>query len=258
MRRTRAHFYAGGPGLFSPGALFGAGVQGASFDLTDTSKLFQDSAGTVPVTANAQPIGRAVDLSPRGNHAIQATAGFRPTFQGYGLFDGVDDILATANLDLSGTNKVTVVVSALTSVDALQIVAQIANFAGSAVLQINPGDFTRGDLVGDTAEAIVDTTGPTLNTAAVLTVLFDIGGAIATDEVKVRINGAQPAQVVTLAGPAGGGNFNAAQPIRIGSNSAAPFLAGRIYRAIVIGRTLNAAELAAAERWCGAAAGIIL
>lgn len=58
--------------------LFSASEQGAWYDLSDISTLFQDSAGTVPVTAVEQPVGRMLDKSGRGNHATQATTTKRP------------------------------------------------------------------------------------------------------------------------------------------------------------------------------------
>jgi len=39
----------------------------------NTATLFQDAAGTIPVTAVEQPVGRILDKSGRGNHASQAT-----------------------------------------------------------------------------------------------------------------------------------------------------------------------------------------
>jgi len=46
-----------------------------------THALFQDSAGTTPVTALGQSVGRILDKSGEGNHAIQATSASRPTVQ---------------------------------------------------------------------------------------------------------------------------------------------------------------------------------
>lgn len=63
---------------WSPSSLFSASEPGAWYDPSDTSTLFQDSAGTVPVTAVEQPVGRILDTSGRGNHAIQATTTKRP------------------------------------------------------------------------------------------------------------------------------------------------------------------------------------
>lgn len=59
-------------------AIFAGGTQGVWFDPSDMSTLFQDSAGTTPVTSVEQPVGRMLDKSGNGNHATQATAGARP------------------------------------------------------------------------------------------------------------------------------------------------------------------------------------
>ena len=58
--------------------LFSASEPGAWYDPSDMSTLFQDSAGTTPVTAVEQPVGRILDKSGRGNHATQATTTKRP------------------------------------------------------------------------------------------------------------------------------------------------------------------------------------
>lgn len=54
--------------------LFSSGQQGAWYDPSDLSTLFQDSAGTTPVTAMEQPVGRILDISGNSNHAFQATS----------------------------------------------------------------------------------------------------------------------------------------------------------------------------------------
>ena len=63
---------------FSPADLFSAGEQGAWYDPSDYSTLFQDSAGTTPVTAVEQFVGLMLDKSGRGNHATQTTSAKRP------------------------------------------------------------------------------------------------------------------------------------------------------------------------------------
>lgn len=65
--------------VFSPYTLFQASEQGGWYDPSDLSSMFQDSAGTVPVTAVEQPVGKINDKSGRGNHLTQATAASRPT-----------------------------------------------------------------------------------------------------------------------------------------------------------------------------------
>ena len=63
---------------FNPISWFAKGEPGAWYDPSDLTTLFQDSAGTTPVTAVEQPVGLMKDKSGRGNHAFQATAGNRP------------------------------------------------------------------------------------------------------------------------------------------------------------------------------------
>ena len=58
---------------FSPASLFAAGEQGAWYDPSDFTTMFQDSAGTTPVTAVEQPVGSILDKSGRNNHASQST-----------------------------------------------------------------------------------------------------------------------------------------------------------------------------------------
>ena len=64
----------------SPLTLFVGGEQGAWYDPIDIATLFQDDAGTTPVTAAAQPVGRVLDKSGRSNHATQPTAARKPLY----------------------------------------------------------------------------------------------------------------------------------------------------------------------------------
>ncbi len=101
---------------FSPAVLFAAGEQGAWYDPTDLSTLFQDSAGTTPVTAVEQPVGRWLDKSGRGNHATQSTSLSRPTYSArYNLLSAtatlstqnVTTLAAAYTLRLEGAGSVT-------------------------------------------------------------------------------------------------------------------------------------------------------
>lgn len=79
-----------------PGWLFRGGAQGAWFDASDVATLFQDAAGTIPVTADGDPVGRILDKSGNANHAIQSVPATRPSWRTNGTvswleFDGVDD-----------------------------------------------------------------------------------------------------------------------------------------------------------------------
>ena len=87
---------------FTPDALFANGEQGVWLDPSDLTTLYQDSAGTTPVTADGDPVGRIEDKSGNGNHATQNTAAARPLYRTDGTlhwleFDGVDDEMSTAS-----------------------------------------------------------------------------------------------------------------------------------------------------------------
>ena len=85
---------------FDPSQLFRHGEQGVWYDPSDLSTLYQDAAGTIPVTADGQPVGRMLDKSGNGNHATQSVAASRPVYRTDNVLhwleaDGVDDYMTT-------------------------------------------------------------------------------------------------------------------------------------------------------------------
>ena len=89
-----------------PGWLFRNGTQGAWFDPSDLSTLFQDIAGTLPVTSDGDPVALMLDKSGNGNHATQPIVAARPTWRSDGNlawleFDGVDDRMSVAGVTLT-------------------------------------------------------------------------------------------------------------------------------------------------------------
>lgn len=81
--------------FFRPIHLFLSSEQGVWYDPSDLSTLFQDSAGSTPVTAVEQPVGRILDKSGRGNHATQATSGSRPVLSArYNLLTNTENFSA--------------------------------------------------------------------------------------------------------------------------------------------------------------------
>lgn len=81
-----------------PASLFTASEQGAWYDPSDLSTVWQNSAGTTPGAIDS-PVGRIDDKSGNANHATQATSAARPILRqtAGGLYylegDGVDDLL---------------------------------------------------------------------------------------------------------------------------------------------------------------------
>lgn len=76
--------------------LFADGKQGAWYDPSDKSTLFQDVAGTVSVTKDGDPVALMRDKSGNGNHATQGISSARPIYRTDGTYhwlayDGVDD-----------------------------------------------------------------------------------------------------------------------------------------------------------------------
>jgi len=98
LPRLGAMMQSGGGAVpFSIADLFASSEQGAWYGPSDLSTLFQDSAGTTPVTTAGQPVGLMLDKSGRANHAAQATAAARPTYQtgpARATIDKVDDRLS--------------------------------------------------------------------------------------------------------------------------------------------------------------------
>lgn len=79
-------------------ALFSAGEQGVWYDPSDRATLFQDAAGTTPVTAIEQPVGLMLDKSGRGNHAFQSTSASRPVLSARKNWLVGTETLATQNV----------------------------------------------------------------------------------------------------------------------------------------------------------------
>jgi hypothetical protein len=108
--------------------LFAAGEQGFWYDPSDLTTLFQDAAGTTPVTAVEQPVRLMRDKSGRGNHATASADARRPV-----LSARVNQLLATTTL---ATQNVTTVAASYT-----------LSFTGTGTLTLS-GTSTAGPLVG--------------------------------------------------------------------------------------------------------------
>jgi hypothetical protein len=241
-----------GVGGFSPVTLFTAGEQGVWYDPSDITTLFQDTAGTTPVTTVGQTVALIKDKSGRGNNAIQATALNRPQYQVDGsgrpflLFDGLTDGMATSSI-VPGIDKVQVFTGVRKLSDlALGMVAETGtggaagSFFFAAPISASPDIAFRST---GTVSAIAQATGAVAPNTAVLTGLGDIAG----DRSTLRINGAQVAQNTADQGT---GNYTT-QVLYVGRRSGTLFpFNGRIYQMIVrFGANMSASTITDTETY---------
>lgn len=90
------------PSAWSPRGVFTGSTSGAWYDIRDRTTLFQDVAGTIPVTDFGQTVALVKDKSGFGNNLKQGAAASRPVYtlddnRPCLVFDGVDDLLITAS-----------------------------------------------------------------------------------------------------------------------------------------------------------------
>lgn len=244
---------------FNPIALFAAGEQGVWYDPSDLSTLFQDAAGTIPVTAAGQPVGMMRDKSGRGNHATQATATSRPILQTtdgkwYLAIDGVDDWMATTAINFTATNKVTLWAGIRKNSDAApgvlyELSATIASNNGSFAL-LAPPSATPSYSVGSRGTATVSESRQPFASPhlSVLCAQSDI----AAPALSLRVN-TSPGGVGS--GSHGTGNYGN-YPLYIGRRGGAsvPFN-GRIYSLIIRGAASTAQQVTDTENYINSKTG---
>lgn len=244
---------------FRPESLFQSGEIGFAFDATSTATLSTDSAGSIPVVAHGDMVGRIADLSGNNNHAIQATDLLKPRFISNGknqvCFGG--HTLITPQLNFTSTAVVTVVAQIRqqdTSVAGVVMEFGPSFAANNGSLNItspndvntnNYGIGVRGTALGAYKTATKSDAGND-----VITLKIDLSQSTLANEIIVRQNGALPTLTATLAGPCGTGNFGNYYFYfgkRNGLTLPGKYSLGKV---IVIGRVLTTEELAAAEQWC--------
>jgi hypothetical protein len=236
---------------FNPSSsLFAASEKGAWFDAGDRSTMFQDVAGTIPVTAVGQFVGKWLDKSGNGNHAVaSANDTTRPTYQidnegnpNVTFTKSPATQLVTPAINFTGTAQMTVCVGVhVTDSSSAGVTVEL----GTSVASVN-GSFSIG-APSSTADHSVNLRGTaTLNARVanvvdgddIITGLFDISQATKELEIIPRLNFVQltGSQITWTGTDAGTGNFSNL-PLYIGSEGAGKTLpfGGKIYQIIVRG-----------------------
>jgi len=245
---------------FNPSAsLFAAGEKGVWFDAGDLSTMFQDIAGTIPVTTVGQFVGKWLDKSGNGNHA-QATGNdtSRPTYQIDA--EGNPNVTFTKTpathlkcpiIDFTGTDKMTACIGIhVTDSSSAGVALELGTDVNSAA---NSGSFLFG-APSSTTDHSLYLRGTTVIRAQVnnvvdgddiFTGLFDIGAATKELELIPRLNFTQiTGSGITWTGTdAGTGNFGNL-PLYIGSRFgiSTPF-GGKIYQIIVRGAASTPSQI---------------
>jgi hypothetical protein len=227
---------------FTPVSLF-TGQAGALYDTSDMSTMFSDIAGTTPAVAGG-PVGKILDKSGNGNHAVAPVNASRPILNagGYLTFDGVDDVLKALFTVTAPADRITAL-RPLTWSANKNIYSDPANTSAAMMLQqagVTPDIYINSGLNAAHVS-------PTLNTDIVLT---------------ERFNGASSSiQLNNAAAQTGSAGTNVPTGILIGARSA-DATAGfncvnfRWFGTLMSCGTLTAGQIAAAKTYFGAKAGL--
>lgn len=243
--------------------LFANGEQGFFYDPNDLSTMFQDAAGTVPVTAVGQLVGLIRDKSGRNNHAFQTASASRPILRknavtgfNYLEFDGSDDFLQTNNIDFTATDKVSLFAGVRKLSNATQqclvelsLGAQNGSFSLWSPSYANGKNFafwSKGTVLNANAYNTDTETGVWVATGH---------GDILNKTAELRVNGVRKVLSNADQGTGNYGNY----PIYIGRRAgiSLPFN-GHIYSLIGIGKLTSDDETIAIEKELAKRIGVTL
>lgn len=198
-----------------------------------------------------------------GNHATQATAAARPTYQvdangkGYLSFDGVDDFMVTPTIT-PGTDKVQVFAGVRKLSDGVQVIAETgvsSSSTGAFYIVVEPTDTRYGFAPRGNRIALYEdqanVTGFAAPDSAVLTTTVNLNDGL---PARIRRNGG--AYFNSVSTSFGGGNF-LAYPMYIGARAGAAFpLNGNLYSLITrFGPNLTTPEIEQVEGYVNSKTG---
>lgn len=245
-------------------SLFANNEQGFAYDPNDLSTMFQDAAGTVPVTGAGQPVGLIKDKSGRNNHAYQTNAASRPLLQRnattgayYLAFDGTDDFLVTNSVNFTTTDEVSLFTGVKNT--GLSLYQNIVELSASA--SANNGAFLLR-CPQDTTQILYWSSGTVAATIFTLSTTSDLlagvvlstQSKISTDKLNLRVN-----MSLTKVGSEQGAGSYGNYPLYIGRRGGVsnPFN-GHIYGLVGVGRLTSGDEILAIEKELAKRTGVML
>ena len=247
-------------------SLFGLGEQGFAYDPNDLTTLYQDAAGTIPVTAAGQPVGLMKDKSGRNNHAYQTVSASRPILQRnattgayYLAFDGADDFLQTSSINFTSTDKMSLFAGVRKNFSSVRILCELSSDmnanAGSFYLtapENSQGQY--GFKARANANQQPSMTVLTQNTSIDDICVLSASSDLSSDRNTIRRNGVFSSINYEL----GSGNFGN-YPLFIGRRGGTSFpFTGHIYSLIGVGKLTSDKETVAIEKELAKQVGVTL
>lgn len=251
---------------FSPLSLFASGAQGVWYDPSDITTLFQDAAGTTPVTAVGQTVKRWNDKSGNANNlsntastwTYQIDSSGNPYVQTdgsqfLGLASGINWTWTTGTATLAlaikpNTAGLSKDICGVGSVVSSTNVWSCQTFSGG-MLMYRRGSGTFGGRGSTTIGTTTTTFVTTLNLS---------GATQATENAYFTTNGVSPTLTNYGTGDTGGGIFSVGR-FRLGSGgSGNDFFTGRIYQMVLTAVVESAQTLLSLETYCGSKSGYVI
>lgn len=241
--------FSSGVSLAQIQALFASGEKGAIWDYSDETNAYQDSAGTTPVTASGQPLGRVNDLSGLGNHLTQPTSGLRPMFVKGAAFDGVDDGLVTGAMNWGASTKITNVVSMRLGYQTYTY-AMVDAYTTALGANSYVGQLTDARLECAFANPSYRSSEVDRINHLVLDYQFDTVPIPQNEAIRAAVDGI-PLSLVDHVASRNWGESLSPVTMRVGTYFSGnyPYI-GERYRQVVINRTLTTEEMALVRQWC--------
>lgn len=247
----RRGFSAPAP-AWSPLSWFSASEQGGIYE-ADLPTLFQDSAGTTPVTAAGQTVKRWNDKSGRGNHLTNASGNWTLQVDSDGVFcvrsDGVTNFVAASPIAW-GSPYVSAVCAVRQNVGTQHTIYGFGSVV-STTQTFEVGFHAGGALAyrrGSGSFGARGTADAAPSEKRVISYALDLSGSTQATEARfIRVNGVSQALTSYGSADSGSGNFGTQTPA-LGGGVGGPLRAD-VYGVIVSSKNATDAEFESAEQY---------